>query len=131
VDDLLKLKGHATLLMERRKRLERSILHADFHTDGSLVEKYRKCGKPGCKCAQGELHGPALYLSRRVDGKTRYDYVPKDKADLARVLVERHVRLYKARAQIQKINQELNEVLDQIVKCRHVEFPSKAEQKGE
>ncbi len=41
----------------------------------------------------GGLHGPALHISRRVEGKARYDYVPKDKVDLAKVLVERHTRL--------------------------------------
>ncbi|MEA4883773.1 MAG: DUF6788 family protein [Clostridia bacterium] len=74
------------------------------------MEKYRKCGKPGCKCTHGELHGPVLYISRRVEGKTRYDYVPKDRGDLAKVLVGRHTKLYRARAQIQKINQELTQL---------------------
>jgi hypothetical protein len=25
---------------------------------GFLVKKYRRCGKPNCKCATGSLHGP-------------------------------------------------------------------------
>lgn len=29
---------------------------------GSLVEQRRRCGKEGCRCAQGELHGPYEYL---------------------------------------------------------------------
>ncbi len=130
MDDLRRLKERAASLTRERKAAERIILDAAAHTDGCLVEKYRKCGRPGCKCARGELHGPSLYISRRVEGKTRYDYVPKDKVDLAKVLVGRRTRLYKARAQIQKINQELNEVLDRIVGLNRVEFPKKAE-KGE
>jgi hypothetical protein len=118
------------LLIRKRKALERVILDAAVHTDGCLVEKYRKCGKPGCKCAQGELHGPALYISRRVEGKTRYDYVPKDRVDLAKVLVGRHTRLYRARARIQKINRDLNGIFDQIVELNRIEFPKKTE-KGE
>lgn len=127
MDSLLQLKSRAALLMRKRKALERSILDAAEHTDGCLVEKYRKCGKRGCKCARGELHGPAFYISRRVDGKTHYDYVPKDKVDLAKALVGRHTKLYRARAQIQKLNQELNGILDQIVECRRVGFPRKGE----
>ncbi|HAN86544.1 MAG TPA: hypothetical protein DCQ13_02740 [Firmicutes bacterium] len=69
------------------------------------------------------MHGPALYTSRRVDGKTRHDYVPRRKGDLAKALVGRHTKLYRARAQIQKLNQELNGILDQIVECRRVGFP--------
>lgn len=130
MNNLLQLKGHAALLIRKRKALERVILDAAVHTDGCLVEKYRKCGKPGCKCAQGELHGPALYISRRVEGKTRYDYVPKDKVDLAKALVGRHTRLYRARARIQKINRDLNGIFDQIVELNRIEFPKKTE-KGE
>jgi len=80
--------------------------------------------------AHAENFTDPLYISRRVEGKTRYDYVPKDKVDLAKVLVGRHTRLYRASAQIQKICQELNEVLDRIVELNRVEFPKKAE-KGE
>jgi len=46
----------------KRKALERIMLDAAAYTDGCLVEKYRKCGKPGCKCAQGEPDGPSLHL---------------------------------------------------------------------
>jgi hypothetical protein len=130
MNNLLQLKGHAALLIRKRKALERVILDAAVHTDGCLVEKYRKCGNPRCKCAQGELHGPALYISRRVEGKTRYDYVPKDKVDLAKVLVGRHTKLYRARARIQKINRDLNGIFDQIVELNRIEFPKKTE-KGE
>jgi hypothetical protein len=37
---------------------------------GSLITFRRKCGRPGCRCAQGELHAtPALSYS--VDGVTQ------------------------------------------------------------
>ena len=55
--------------------------------------------------------------------KPRHDYVPRRKGDLAKALVGRHAKLYRARAQIQKLNQELNGILDQIVECRRVGFP--------
>jgi hypothetical protein len=29
---------------------------------GSLVTRYRRCGKPTCHCVKGEGHGPAHYL---------------------------------------------------------------------
>ena len=67
---------------------------------------------------------------RRVEGKTRYDYVPKDKVDLAKVLVGRHAKLYRARPRIQEINRDLNGIFDQIVELNRIEFPKKTE-KGE
>lgn len=45
---------------------------------GSLIERYRRCGKPGCRCARaGEKgHGPAHYLTVTVAaGKTLTVYV--------------------------------------------------------
>lgn len=47
---------------------------------GSLVERYRRCGKPGCRCARaGERgHGPAHYLTVTVaTGTTVTVYVPE------------------------------------------------------
>ena len=55
---------------------------------GSLVVIRRKCGRPACRCAQGQLHeGPALSYS--LAGKThvltlREEDVPEVTAALAR-----------------------------------------------
>lgn len=32
----------------------------------------RKCGKAGCRCQEGELHGPYWYKRDQVDGKVTY-----------------------------------------------------------
>lgn len=44
---------------------------------GSLVERWTRCGRPGCKCGKGEPHGPFLYLSHNESGKTRWFYIGK------------------------------------------------------
>lgn len=44
---------------------------------GSLVSRYTKCKRPGCKCGKGEPHGPFLYLSRKESGRTRWIYIGK------------------------------------------------------
>lgn len=55
---------------------------------GSLITLKRKCGRPRCRCAQGELHEtPALSLN--VGGKTtivtlRPEEIPEIRAALAR-----------------------------------------------
>jgi hypothetical protein len=63
-----------------RERLARSrlakLLHQKPLLIGSLVSMSRVCGKPGCKCAQGELH-PGLYLSLRVGEKRKMIHVPQ------------------------------------------------------
>jgi hypothetical protein len=55
---------------------------------GSLIMLKRKCGRPRCRCADGDLHAtPALSLN--VDGKTaivtlRPEEIPEIKAALNR-----------------------------------------------
>jgi len=42
---------------------------------GSVVKKYKACGKAGCKCTRGELHGPFYYLSFKKDKKTKMIFI--------------------------------------------------------
>lgn len=70
-----------------RSRLIRLLAAGRPLARASLVTMARRCGKPGCKCAQGEKH-VSLYLATRV-GKTRKMlYVPPDLEDQARRLVQ-------------------------------------------
>jgi len=41
------------------------------------LEKVR-CGKKGCKCEKGELHGPYWYGYRRQKGKLKSHYIGKE-----------------------------------------------------
>jgi hypothetical protein len=41
-----------------------------------LSVRPRKCGKPNCRCARGELHS-SLYLVQSHDGKPRQLCIPK------------------------------------------------------
>jgi len=49
---------------------------------GSLVEAYRKCGKPGCRCARrgAKGHGPLWMVTRQVAGKTLTKAIPAGEA---------------------------------------------------
>ena len=55
---------------------------------GSVHAQWVKCGKPGCKCAHGELHGPYFYLFWREQGRLRKAYIRT--ADLPHVLAAIH-----------------------------------------
>lgn len=41
----------------------------------TLHEQWVRCGKPGCRCRAGELHGPYYYLFWRDEGRQRKRYV--------------------------------------------------------
>ena len=58
-------------------RLAQKLGDPEMTLRGSLSSQGRRCGKPGCRCAEGELHGPYTYLSvGRATGTARLLYVP-------------------------------------------------------
>ena len=67
-------------LQQRRKALIQRIKKANFSVlRGSLIERFKRCGNPGCKCADGRGHGPKYYLSVSKPGtRPEMDYVPQD-----------------------------------------------------
>ena len=57
---------------------------------GSLSERYVKCGKPGCGCAEDAKarHGPYYSLTRAVGGRTRSRFLNPQEAQRAREQIE-------------------------------------------
>lgn len=45
---------------------------------GSVCVQWVTCGKPGCKCTRGDLHGPYYYRFWREDGRLRKEYVKRE-----------------------------------------------------
>ena len=90
-------------LRARRAALVSRLPQAGGLLPGSLVEQRRRCGKEGCRCAQGELHGPYTYL--QVAG--RLVYVPAGLAETVARYVEVSGQLRDLLEQISAINLEL------------------------
>jgi hypothetical protein len=94
-------------LRTRRARLARQLPDIEGILRGALQQQMRRCGKVGCRCADGELHGPYLYLSVRTGAGSRLVYVPADVVDDVARRVEATGRLEAALAEISAINLEL------------------------
>src|SRR5665811_2434204 len=72
-------------LKARRRRLARSLPDVEAAIAGSVVDQGRRCGKEGCKCTTGELHGPYTYVVLPRDGgRSRTVYVPAWAAEIVR-----------------------------------------------
>lgn len=72
-------------LRHQRELLLQELPPFDAVLRGSLIERYKRCGKPGCKCAAGPGHGPKYYLSvSRSNERPAMQYVPQ--TDHARVI---------------------------------------------
>ena len=95
-------------LRRRRRQLLRKLPPLDAILRGSLVERYKRCGNPNCKCADGPGHGPKYYLSVSYPGRSpQMDYVPQ--ADYAEVSerVANYAQVREILEQISEINHEL------------------------
>jgi hypothetical protein len=69
-------------LLLQREQLKSELTHVGDLRPGSLVSRFRKCGKPSCHCAKkGEKgHGPSYSLTHSVGGKTVTRIIPTGEA---------------------------------------------------
>jgi hypothetical protein len=92
-----------TKLLKERERLTRQLPRGARILKGCLVEMFRVCGKPTCRCLKGEKHR-ALCLSRRKDGKTATTYIPAAYERPVRQAVDRYHSLLDISEAISEIN---------------------------
>ncbi len=94
-------------LRARRRRLAGRLVDPEAMLVGSLVSQTRRCGREGCRCQQGEPHGPYQYLSVPSVGTSRLRYVPGDLVAVVRQHLERTTQIQATLAEIAAINTEL------------------------
>jgi hypothetical protein len=106
---LIKMRNRSTsFLRRRRKALLRKLPNLQRILKGSLIERYKPCGKPGCKCAHGPGHGPKYYLSiSRTGQRPRMDYVPQEYYDQVKEYLANYRLVREVIGEISQINQEL------------------------
>lgn len=94
----------------RRERLVRTL--PDLHTilRGSLVERYRRCGRANCHCARrGDPgHGPAYYLMVTVGpGQTVQVYVARHQKEQVERWIENFRLARETLEEISNVNRRL------------------------
>ncbi len=101
-------KKTAAALRKRRQALLRQLPPLAAILRGSLIERYKRCGKPGCKCANGPGHGPKYYLSVSFPGlRPQMDYVPQEDYDQTKEFLANYQRARELLEEICEINREL------------------------
>jgi hypothetical protein len=122
--DLSKLRqqlwrGYVALAQTLR-RLQRS----EPMVQGSFYLLRRKCGKPNCRCATGQLHATYV-LTRSEQGKDRLYTVPKDQRVRVRQWAAEYRRYQRARAVLGKRYLQLLGLIDQLAQQRLLVWPQK------
>ncbi|HEY4711367.1 MAG TPA: DUF6788 family protein [Dehalococcoidia bacterium] len=87
---------------------------------GNVYEMSRKCGKPSCACARGQLH-KSMVLSWSHQGKTRLRPIPPERLEELRSKSEEYLRFRRARAQVSVICKQMLSVIDRIETLRREE----------
>src|SRR5215472_9049999 len=73
---------HLEELENRDRELKARLTRLGEMRPGSLVERYRKCGKPNCHGARRDDrgHGPMWMVTHAVEGKTVSKVIPSGPA---------------------------------------------------
>jgi hypothetical protein len=87
-----------------RGRLVRRLGALREMLPGSFVERQRACGKPQCRCADGQHLHTQYQLSLLSEGKLKTYNVPAGEAEEVRRRVELHRRFQKVAAMIAHLN---------------------------
>jgi len=107
------LKRTSTLALRQRKahllrafELSPTVMHA------SLIERFLKCGKAGCRChSDGPKHGPFFYLNRCFAGGQVQSLLLKSPAQ-----VEQARQSLAAYAQAQQVLDELSQINHELLR---------------
>ena len=101
-------KKPAAALRKRRNDLVRQLPPLKSILRGSLIERYKRCGKPGCKCIDGPGHGPKYYLSVSYPGqRPQMDYVTQEAYRQTVEFLANYRRAREILERICEINREL------------------------
>ena len=95
-------------LKRRRSQLLRKLPPLDSALRGSLIERYKRCGNPRCRCANGPGHGPKFYLSVSHAGESPHmEYVPQAEHAVVSEYLANYARVREILEQVSQINHEL------------------------
>ena len=103
-------------LIKRRNRALDAFTTLGNMCSGSLVETYRKCGKPNCHCAteQGKKHGPSYLLNYSVNGKQKSKRIKANQLEQMRKQVKEYKRFREISQEFIEVSNELSHALHDL-----------------
>ena len=84
---------------------------------GSLYTLRRRCGKPHCHCADGELHASTV-LSYRGQGRPKNVTPQPEHLAIVRQLTEDYRRVRQARTEVLRLQRQLLTLIDRLEAAR-------------
>lgn len=88
----MRVPKHPTLIKQMLKSRVTKLKAQGPVLSASLVQSGKQCGRPGCRCMEGERH-IQNQITFKVKGKTQTVYVPRDLVEEVGEWIEEHKRL--------------------------------------
>ena len=130
--DTSRLRLRIRDLAHERSILEERLLQHERLAKGSLVRVRTRCGQPNCRCKKSRRHrhGPHLYLSLAIRGKTRMVYVPQAWAEQTEAWIKAAQSHRAARRKWLKIQKELWMIFVAMERLKSLPLPYGPKKKG-
>ncbi len=120
IESLSRLRQELRHLLGEMERSVEVVFGRAPLVKGNVYEIARKCGKPSCACARGQLH-KSMVLSWSHQGKTRLRSIPPERLEELRRKSEEYLRFRRVRAQVSVMCKQMLSVIDRIETLRREE----------
>ena len=81
---------------------------------GSFYEMYKQCGRPGCRCTRGELHGPFPVIAIARGGRRSTRSVRRDRVAEVRSRTEAYRAFQQKRRRLNQLMKRIAEIVTEI-----------------
>jgi hypothetical protein len=82
--------------------------------DGAVCRQWVRCGRPNCRCARGQLHGPYSYHFARENGRLRKRYVRQAEVEGVRAACQARQRQRRELADWRECSEQLTAQLREV-----------------
>jgi len=117
------IKRRIYKLRKERELLERHCLGIGKQLPLWLSVRYVRCGKKGCKCNKGQLHGPFNYVSFKEKGRVYCRYISSKKMNKIRKYISNYQSFQEKIARLNEINREIITLLKKSQKNNLLPIP--------
>jgi hypothetical protein len=115
--ELSSLRSQLLKAQQQLSKLLEDCLGREPLLPGSLYTLRRKCGKPNCRCARGQLHESTV-LSYRGQGRPRNVSPSPGQLGTLRTMTHAYRRIRQARAKLVRWQRQLLTLVDAIEAAR-------------
>ena len=115
---------------EELRYLETELVKPGTLLAGTVIQRYSVCGKVGCRCLEGQRHGPYPALSR-PDGQVVY--LNRKRHSTVAPYVERYQKFQRHLSRWRKTTRKLDELFSRLRQDRLMdieEFPAHSRTKS-